>query len=183
MHAEDSLASTHDDDFKPFEAMAHLARKIGADEARAAAASLLSNQLEAGTTSCLESTIEAAVAAGHSLDELAGVIWGSDWTWDQVQKLNARAPEVVQQIWKDAGYTIRDVGSFELGAVKVIDGLEFVVTDHAEMSDLPHPEFSCLVGVYDAETADFLDVMETFSDIMAVDAALPGLAEKAAQNR
>lgn len=155
--------------------MADLAHSIGA--ARAMKAIQEQTGAECADT-CLEDTLEKAIALGYSADQLAVAIWGQGWSWEQVLASYARGEAGFQVVLQEAGYSIVDTGGGCVAASKTVDGVLFLVTDMSGAS-LGNPDFWCMVGAYEPETLDYLHVTEDFDGLAKVEQALPILATRA----
>ena len=155
--------------------MADLAHSIGAARAQKAIQELAGAER---ADSCLEGTLEKAIALGYSADHLAAAIWGQGWSWDQILASYARGEAGFQVVLQEAGYSIVDTGGGCVAASKTVDGVLFLVTDMSGAS-LGNPDFWCMVGAYEPETLDYLHVTEDFDGLAKVEQALPILATRA----
>jgi hypothetical protein len=154
--------------------MADLAHSIGAARAQKAIQELAGAEC---ADSCLEGTLEKAIALGYSADQLAAAIWGQGWSWEQILASYARGEAGFQIVLQEAGYSIADTGGGCVAASKTVDGVLFLVTDMSGAS-LGNPDFWCMVGAYEPETLDYLHVTEDFDGLANVEQALPLLATR-----
>lgn len=158
-----------------FDEMADLAHSIGACRAQKAVQGLTGVE---ATDSCLEDTLEQALAQGYSADQLAAAIWGPGWSWELVLASYARGEGGYQVALQAAGYSIIDTGGGCVAASKTVDGVLFLVTDMSGAT-VGNPDFWCMVGAYEPSTLEYLHVTEDHDGLARVEQALPILAARA----
>jgi hypothetical protein len=113
----------------------------------------------ADAVSSLVDAIELLMSSGASADLLASTIWGEGNTWESVSASYKRDPLELLAIWEVAGFQFEHtVGGCTAVAIK-LNGVRFLIT-YTGSGEIPNPDFVCLVGAYDQETGEYLDVME-----------------------
>lgn len=158
--------------------IAELACQVGADRAKASVAVLIAQREVRSPAQDIAEAVEQALDVGCSMDQLAETIWGAGHSWASVQASYDRPVTEFRKVWMDAGYEMEETDSFQTAAAKVVDGVQFWITN-LEGTDVPNPDFMCVVSTYDPESGEYLDVVETVDGINEVEASLPRLAHQA----